>query len=164
MNQFTERNDLADHHDSLKICFAISGPNTGGGIERHVRDLAHGLVRNQCTVVILAHKSFGCLFDSSIEFREIPFDRWRYSPFLLSEFTRRVRAINPTIVHAHGRKAARVVSFTRHRYTSRCILTVHNLNIKPQLYKNFDSIIAVSPAVARKIEHPQIRTILNGCS
>ena len=164
MSQFTERNELADHHDSLKICFAISGPNTGGGIERHVRDLARGLVRDQCTVVILAHKSYACLFDGSIEFREIHFDRWRFSPFLLSEFTKQVRSINPTILHAHGRKAARVVSFTRRRYSSRCILTVHNLNIKPRLYKKFDSIIAVSPAVAKEIEHPQVRTILNGCS
>lgn len=164
MTQFTERNELADNYDSLKICFAISGPNTGGGIERHARDLAHGLVRNQCTVVVLAHESYACLFDSSIEFREIRFDRWRYSPFLLTEFTKQVLSINPAIVHAHGRKAARVVSFTRYRYSSRCILTVHNLNIKPQLYKNFDSIIAVSPAVAKEIEHPQVRTILNGCS
>ena len=155
---------MSDSADTLKVCFAISGPNTGGGIERHVRDLAHGLVHEQCSVVILAHESYRCLFKDSIEFREIRFDRWRYSPFLLSEFIKHVHAINPTIVHAHGRKAAQVVSLTRSRYSSTCVLTVHNLNIKSQLCKNFDTIVAVSPAVASKIQHPYIQTIMNGCS
>ena len=157
-------NQKIDTNDTLTICFAVSGPNTGGGIERHVRDLAHGLAREQCKVTILAHDSYACLFDNTVEFREIRFDRWRYSPFLLSEFTKHVRAITPKVVHAHGRKAAEVVSRTRHRFSSTCILTVHNLNIKSQLCEKFDSIIAVSPAVARKIEHPRVRTILNGCS
>lgn len=155
---------MNDRDDTLSVCFAISGPNTGGGIERHVRDLGHGLVQEQCRVVVLAHESYRCLFDNSIEFREIRFDRWRYSPLLLSEFTKQVLAINPTIVHAHGRKAAQVVSLTRFRYPSQCILTVHNLNIKPQLYENFDTVIAVSPAVAKRIQHPHVQTIVNGCS
>lgn len=155
---------MGNSDDTLTVCFAISGPNTGGGIERHCRDLAHGLVHKQCSVVILAHESYRCLFEDSIEFREIRFDRWRYSPILLSEFTKQVLAINPTIVHAHGRKAAQVVSLTRSRYSSTCILTVHNLSIKSQLCKNFDTIIAVSPGVASKIKHPNVQTIMNGCS
>ncbi|MXZ56155.1 MAG: glycosyltransferase [Gammaproteobacteria bacterium] len=150
--------------EKLSVCFAISGLNTGGGIERHVRDLAAGLVNSDCSVTILAHESYKALFDHSVEFRIVRFDRWRYSPFLLREFTKQVLAIEPSIVHAHGRKAAQVVSLTRHKFRSRCILTVHNLNIKPHLYEKFDTIIAVSPAVARKIDHPYVQTILNGCS
>ena len=149
---------------TLSVCFAISGLNTGGGIERHVRDLAHGLVNSNIRVTILAHESYKCLFDHSVGFRTVRFDRWRYSPFLLREFTEQVLTVNPSIVHAHGRKAAQVVSLTRDKFPSRCILTVHNLNIKPHLYENFDTIIAVSPAVARKVDHPQVQTILNGCS
>lgn len=155
---------MSNRDDTLSVCFAISGPNTGGGIERHVRDLAHGLVQKSVRVVVLAHDSYRCLFDNSLEFREIRFDRWRYSPLLLSEFTKQVLAINPTIVHAHGRKAAQVVSLTRSRYSSTCVLTVHNLNIKSQLYENFDTVIAVSPAVAKRIQHPHVQTIVNGCS
>lgn len=155
---------MSNRDDTLSVCFAISGPNTGGGIERHVRDLAHGLVQESVSVVVLAHDSYRCLFDNSLEFREIRFDRWRYSPLLLSEFTKQVLAINPTIVHAHGRKAAQVVSLTRSRYSSTCVLTVHNLNIKSQLYENFDTVIAVSPAVAKRIQHPHVQTIVNGCS
>ncbi|MYD45077.1 MAG: glycosyltransferase [Gammaproteobacteria bacterium] len=150
--------------NTLSVCFAISGLNTGGGIERHVRDLAHGLVNTDCSVTILAHESYSSLFENSVEFRTVRFDRWRYSPFLLQEFTRQVLKVNPNIVHAHGRKAAQVVSLTRNRFPSRCILTVHNLNIKPNLYQKFDTVIAVSPAVARKVDHPHVQTILNGCS
>lgn len=148
----------------LCVCFAISGPNTGGGIERHVQDLAHGLVQERCRVVILAHNSFRSLFDSSIEFRNIRFDRWRFNPLLLAEFTRQVLEIRPTILHAHGRKAAQVVSRTRNRYVSTCILTVHNLNIKPQMYERFDTVIAVSSTVAKNIRHPHVQTVTNGCS
>lgn len=151
-------------NEMLSVCFAISGLNTGGGIERHVRDLAHGLVHADCGVTILAHESFRSLFANSIEFQNIRFDRWRYSPFLLREFTKQVLTINPNIVHAHGRKAAQVVSLTRNNYPSKCILTVHNLNIKSHLYENFDTVIAVSPAVARNVDHPHVQTILNGCS
>lgn len=150
--------------ESLSVCFAISGLNTGGGIERHVRDLAHGLAQVDCQVTILAHESFKSLFENSIEFLIIRFDQWRYSPFLLREFAKQILAINPNIVHAHGRKAAQVVSLTRNKYPSKCILTVHNLNIKSHLYENFDTVIAVSPAVARKVDHPCVHTILNGCS
>ncbi|MCY3541036.1 MAG: glycosyltransferase [Gammaproteobacteria bacterium] len=149
---------------TLSVCFAISGLNTGGGIERHVRDLARGLVNADCSVTILAHESYRSLFENSIEFRTIRFDRWRFSPFLLREFTKHVLKVNPSIVHAHGRKAAQVVSLTRKKFPSRCVLTVHNLNIKSQLYENFDTIIAVSPAVARRVDHPHVQTILNGCS
>ena len=148
----------------LSVCFAISGLNTGGGIERHVRDLADGLVNADCSVTILAHESYKTLFENSVQFRTVRFDRWRYSPFLLREFTKQVLTVNPSIVHAHGRKAAQVVALTRKKFPSRCILTVHNLNIKPHLYKNFDTVIAVSPAVARKVDHPNVQTILNGCS
>lgn len=150
--------------ETLSVCFAISGLNTGGGIERHVRDLAHGLVSADCNVSILAHESYKKLFENSVQFRTVRFDRWRYSPFLLREFTKQILTVNPSIVHAHGRKAAQVVSLTRNKFPSRCILTVHNLNIKPHLYKNFDTVIAVSPAVARKVDHPHVQTILNGCS
>ncbi len=150
--------------DTLSVCFAISGLNTGGGIERHVRDLAHGLVNADCRVTILAHDSYRSLFVNLVEFQTVRFDRWRYSPFLLRQFTRQVLKVNPSIVHAHGRKAAQVVSLTRKRFPSRCILTIHNLHIKPHLYKNFDTVIAVSPAVARKVDHPRVQTILNGCS
>lgn len=150
--------------ETLSVCFAISGLNTGGGIERHVRDLADGLVNADCSVTILAHESYMALFENSVQFRTVRFDRWRYSPFLLREFTKQVLTVNPSIVHAHGRKAAQVVSLTRNKFPSRCILTIHNLNIKPHLYKKFDTVIAVSPAVARKVDHPHVQTILNGCS
>ena len=157
-------NPNTDTGETLSVCFAISGLNTGGGIERHVRDLADGLVNADCSLTILAHESFKTLFDDSVDFRTVRFDRWRYSPFLLREFTQQVRALNPSIVHAHGRKAAQVVSLTRKKFQSKCILTVHNLNVKPHLFENFDTVIAVSPAVARKIDHPYVQTILNGCS
>ncbi len=145
-----------------KICLAVSGPNDRGGIERHVRDLANGLAQH-CLVFVLAHESFRDMFEESVSFRQIRFDRWRYSPLLSMDFLNHIREIQPNIVHAHGRKAAQVVALTRKHFRSRCIMTVHNLNIQSKLCSHFDAIIAVSNAVAEAINHPSLHTVHNGC-
>ncbi|MCY3885157.1 MAG: glycosyltransferase family 4 protein [Gammaproteobacteria bacterium] len=153
---------LSPVRSSLDICLVVSGPNEGGGIERHVRDLADGLARNH-SVHVLAHRSLRSLFDSSVQFHPIEFTRWRFDIRFLIQCARQIRRIQPSVVHAHGRKAARVVSILRNFLASPCILTVHNLKSDSQLYKKFDCVIAVSKLVAQGIEHPKLFTIHNGC-
>lgn len=146
----------------LDICLVISGPNDGGGIERHVRDLAHGLARNH-SVHVLAHRSLRSLFDSSVQFHQVEFTRWRFDVRFLTQCASQIRRIGPSVVHAHGRKAARVVSILRNFLAAPCILTVHNLKSDNRLYKKFDCVIAVSKLVAQGIKHPRLFTIHNGC-
>lgn len=147
----------------MRVCFAISGPNTRGGIERHVYDLSQGLVQVNTKVVVLAHESYADWFPNNVQFCSIQFDRWRYNPMLLNEVVKNVRQLRPDIVHAHGRKAAQVVSLVRKRVPSRRILTVHNTNIKANHYRHFHEVIAVSSTVAAAIEHPRLFVIPNGC-
>ena len=147
---------------SLTICLAISGPNTGGGIERHVRDLARGLAGRH-TIHVIAHESFRALFDSKVSFHEVGFTSWRYDLWFLFQFVRCIRAIQPTIVHVHGRKAAQVIAMTRRFIDAPCVLTVHNLSKDTRLYSKFDSVIAVSGLVAAGLEHPRQYTVQNGC-
>ena len=146
----------------LDICLVVSGRNEGGGIERHVCDLAHGLARNHI-IHILAHDSFRSLFDSSVQYHQVAFTSWRFDVWFLLQFALQIRRIRPSIVHAHGRKAARVVSMSRRFFTAPCVLTVHNLRQHDRLYGKFDSVIAVSDVVAQGIKHPRVFKVLNGC-
>lgn len=146
----------------LDICLVVSGPNEGGGIERHIRDLAHGLAKNHI-VHVLAHDSFRSMFDSSVRYHQVAFTSWRYDVWFLLQFALKIRKIRPNIIHAHGRKAARVVSMSRRFFDGPCVLTVHNLRQHDRLYGNFDSVIAVSDVVAEGIDHPRVFKVLNGC-
>ena len=148
--------------ENWNVCLVVSGPNTGGGIERHVRDLAHGLATRH-SITVLAHESFEPLFDSRVNFLRVPFTRWRFDIFLLVQVIRTIRSLNPNVVHAHGRKAAQVIAFCRRFFTSSCVLTVHNLSKSARLFRRFDSVIAVSDLVARGLDHPRSFTVLNGC-
>lgn len=151
----------APTHD-LNVCLVVSGPNTGGGMERHVSDLANGLA-DRHGVHVLAHDSYRQLFGSSVNFRDVGFTSWRFDVLFLWQFLREIRDIRPTIVHAHGRKAGQVIALTRRFFDAPCILTVHNLSRDPLLYSRFDSVIAVSSLVAQGIEHSRLYTVYNGC-
>lgn len=146
----------------LRLCLAVSGPNTGGGMERHVSDLANGLVERH-EVHVLAHDSYSPLFESKIEFHDVGFTSWRFDLMFLWQFLSKIRSIQPTVVHAHGRKAGQVVVLTRRFFDAPCILTVHNLSRDRRLCRKFDSVIAVSGLVARGIDHPKLYTVYNGC-
>ena len=145
-----------------KVCFVISGPNTRGGIERHVFDLSLGVSKTN-EVFVLAHDSYSNWFHDHIQFRAVRLDRWRYNPLLLRETLTKIRQIQPDIVHAHGRKAAQVVSLLRRSLAGRRIFTVHNVNILEKHYKHFHEVIAVSSTVAEAIKHPRLFIIPNGC-
>ncbi len=145
----------------LRICLAVSGFNEGGGIERHVADLAHGLV-DRHSVYVLAHESFQTLFDDRVEFHAVGFSGWRYNPMFLRNFVRTLKSLKPSLIHAHGRKAAQVVSLTRRFVDAPCVLTVHNLSRDDRLYRGFESVIAVSSLVARGVNHPNLHLVPNG--
>lgn len=155
----------SEEHESqkrLSVCLVVSGPNDRGGIERHVRDLAHGMAKRH-NVHVLAHDSFRSMFDSSVQFHDLAFTSWRFDLLFLIHFASQIRSLNPNLIHVHGRKAARVVSMTRRFFDIPCILTVHNMRKDARLYRKFDSIIAVSELVAQGVEHPRVFTVLNGC-
>ena len=143
------------------ICLVVSGLNEGGGIERHVRDLAVGLAP-QHRVSVIAHESYRSLFPEPVEFHEINFLTWRFNPLFLLNFCITVRKLNPDILHAHGRKAARVILSTRVATQSKRVLTVHNTSNISRLAKLFDAVIAVSPIVAAPLDHPNKFIIFNG--
>lgn len=143
------------------ICLVVSGPNEGGGIERHVRDLAEGL-SNRHRVSVIAHESYRDLFLQPVEFHPLNFLTWRYNPVFLLSFYNAIRTLNPDILHAHGRKAARVILATRFANRSKRVLTIHNTSSVDRFLKLFDAVIAVSSVVAAPINHPNKFVIFNG--
>lgn len=143
------------------ICLVVSGPNEGGGIERHVRDLAEGL-SEQHRVSVIAHESYRNLFQQPVEFHPLNFLTWRYNPVFLLRFHNTIRALNPDILHAHGRKAARVILATRFATRSKRVLTIHNTSSVDRFLKLFDAVIAVSSVVATPVNHPNKFVIFNG--
>ena len=143
------------------ICLIVSGPNEGGGIERHTRDLATGLADNQ-RVSVLAHDSFQDLFKEPVEFHAFDLQRWRFNPFLLRSFARKLKELQPNVIHAHGRKAAKIVAATRRATPARRVVTLHNTSKATNIVVSFDAVIAVSSVVAESVSHPNLTTIFNG--
>ena len=145
----------------MRICLVVSGLNGNGGMEQHIADLAGGLSR-EFEVHVIADYSFTDQFVVGVTHHKVPFTRSRFSPRLLYAVTKALRKIVPDLVHAHGAKAARVLSIVNITRRIPSVLTIHNNNPTQRLCAKFDRVIAVSPKINSQIQQPSVTTILNG--
>lgn len=145
----------------MRICLVVSGRNELGGVERHLVDLANGLSQ-EFEVHVIADFSFSDQFNSAVWLHPVPFTLSRFSPRLLVAVSRAIKGISPDLIHAHGNKAARVLTLIDRQHTVPRILTVHNTKPVQQLCERFDRIITVTTQIKSQIQHPSVTTILNG--
>lgn len=145
----------------LRICLVISGRNDRGGVERHVIDLANGC-SERSEVHVIADSSFVGHFDDRVVLHPVAFTLSRFSPRLLLTIGRIINSVGPDLVHAHGQKAARVLTIVDFNHRFPRVLTVHNAKPNPHLCAKFNRVITVTRSIASQIPHPTPITIPNG--
>ncbi len=150
-------------HRVLLVCATSGG--SWGGMERHVRDLAESLVALGQSVSVLVDPAYAHRFPEGVTVLTMPCHRSRWSWRLAWVIRRALVQVSPTVVHTHGNKATRLLSW--HARYLRCrhiawVATVHGTKSHHDAYQRCDRVVAVSTAIAQSLPHPQVTVVRNG--
>ena len=134
-----------------------------GGLEKHVVELATGMWRRGIEVCLIAHPMYESRLPDEVEFFPIDLTAHRRNPFALYRLFRLLRKVRPQIIHAHGSKAASMISpllpFLSNTYS---VATLHSRKKNVRMFSKFERVIAVSKIAAANLKHSGIRIIHNG--
>lgn len=134
-----------------------------GGLEKHVVELASGLLRRGLEVCLVAHPMYGSRLPAGVEFLPIDLTAHRRHPLALLRLLRLLRKARPQIIHAHGSKAASMISpLLPFLPNMRSVATLHSRKKNIRMFSRFERVIAVSRIAAANLKHPGIRIIHNG--
>jgi glycosyltransferase involved in cell wall biosynthesis len=133
----------------ILLILASSGPMIGG-MERQVALQAkHMSGINNAEISVIAAPCFKDLFPENINFFPVKISRSRRNPSLLFNTQRIISLLAPNIVHAHGHKAASILS-TIKPFLSKSILsiaTAHNVKRNNSVLKKMDEVFVVSEGI-----------------
>lgn len=137
----------------ILLILASTGPMIGG-MERQVALQAkHMSQLYDAEISVVAAPCFQDLFPKSIRFHAINMNQSRRNPRLLFSLQKKIRLISPNIVHAHGHKAAAVVStikpFLDRKLT--LIATAHNVKRNNHPLKKMDEVFVVSEGIKKAV-------------
>lgn len=136
-----------------------------GGMERHTVDLAAAQAIAGNEVIILAHPNYASRIPTTVAFYGLDMSRSRRNPWLWWQLSRLLKKLKPDVVHAQGSKAAALLS-SQHNHLKKenCVLigTVHGLKTSHKPYGRLDAVIAVSAAIAQRLNHRRVAIIQNG--
>lgn len=134
-----------------------------GGLEKHVVELASGLLHRGLEVCLVAHPMYGSRLPAGVEFLPIDLTAHRRHPLALLRLFRLLRKARPQIIHAHGSKAASMISpLLPFLPNMRSVATLHSRKKNVRMFARFERVIAVSRIAAANLKHPGIRIIHNG--
>jgi glycosyltransferase involved in cell wall biosynthesis len=121
-----------------------------GGMENQVALQANYLSKlPNVSINVIAAACFGSLFSPSVIFYPLEMNRNRRSPRLLIELIHHIRKFDPDLVHAHGHKAASMLSSIRFfiEKNIKRVATSHGIKRNNKALKPMDAIFAVSEGV-----------------
>lgn len=134
-----------------------------GGLEKHVIELANGLAHRDIEVCLIADPMYASRLSARVRLFPTDLTVHRRHPLALYRLFRLLRQVHPQIIHAHGSKAASMVSgilpFLPRIHS---VATLHNTKSNARMFARFDLVIAVSHAAAKSLDHSGIRIIHNG--
>ena len=134
-----------------------------GGLEKHVVELASGLLHRGLEVCMVAHPTYGSRLPAGVEFLPTDLSAHRRHPLALYRLFQRLRQARPQIIHAHGSKAASMISpLLPFLPNMRSVSTLHSRKKNVRMFSRFERVIAVSRIAAANLKHPSIRIIHNG--
>lgn len=146
----------------MRVALVMAGHGEGG-LEKHVVELANGLVHRGLGVSVIAHPMYGPRLVDAICFIPLDLAPYRLSPFVLFRLYRAIRQTRAELVHAHGSKAASMVGsllpFLRHIGS---VATLHSRKKNVRMFAHFDRVIAVSKISTENLRHKAVRIIHNG--
>jgi glycosyltransferase involved in cell wall biosynthesis len=137
----------------ILLILASTGPMIGG-MERQVSLQAKHMSRlNNTEIAVIAAPCFKNLFPENINFFPLNMNQSRRNPLLLFKVQKIIRLITPNIIHAHGHKAASILStikpFLNKEFT--LIATAHNVKRSNSALKKMDEVFVVSEGIQKAV-------------
>lgn len=144
----------------MRICHFICSRGLGRG-EVYV-DLANRMASQaEVSLLIPVGALYRSRIDPSVRVSEYTARDTRYNPLLWLEIRRRIRALQPDVVHTHFAKATEVFALINRVLHLPHVATKHNPR-KGRIYDQLPHVIAVSEAVRRSIHRADVTVIPNG--
>lgn len=144
-----------------RITLVMAG-NEEGGLEKHVVELAEGLVQQGLSVSLIAHPKYQARLSSHINFIAVDLAKSRRNPFVLYELYQAIKTLKPDLVHVHGNKAAAMVGSLLKWLKIASVSTLHSRKKNVKMFAPYDCVIAVSQYAAENLQHPCVRVVHNG--
>ena len=132
-----------------------------GGLENHVVALSNQLSKNH-QVQVIAHAKFRDRLQPRVIFLAAPMESGRRDLILKIHLIRLLKGLSPDLIHAHGNKAAALLSSIRRWLKCPCIGTLHSQKRNVKMFEKMDGVIGVSDGVLENLEHSNKRRIYNG--
>ena len=144
----------------MNICIVMAGDEEGG-LEKHVVELANGLVLSGHHVTLIAHQKYKGRVQG-VDFNALDLSKSRRNPIVLWHLYKMIKSLNPEIIHVHGNKAAAMVGPLLPYLKVKSVATLHSRKKNTSMFKNFKAVIAVSPNAAEALVHANKFVVLNG--
>tara|TARA_R110001599_G_scaffold62616_3_gene174275 strand:- start:2400 stop:3431 length:1032 start_codon:yes stop_codon:yes gene_type:complete len=148
----------------VMLILASSGP-TIGGMELQAAQQAEELSKIPNTEVsIIAADCFDLLFPNSVHHYPAKMTRSRRNVLLLASLLKAINAFSPDIIHAHGHKAASLLSSLKPfiRKNIKLVATAHNVKRNNKQLIKMDEVFVVSKGIAKAVSPLKSHVVLNG--
>lgn len=142
----------------MKVTLVMAGDEEGG-LEKHVVELAHGLMKHH-QVTVIAHEKYRNRLKT--KFIAIDLSKSRRNIIVLYQIYKALKGLQSDIIHVHGNKAAVMVGSILNFLPGKSVATLHSRKKNTKMFKGFDAVIAVSPNASEILKHPNKHIILNG--
>ncbi|NWK53156.1 glycosyltransferase [Acinetobacter sp. SwsAc5] len=147
----------------MHICLVMAG-DEDGGLEKHVVELANGLVKYGHKVTLIAHEKYQSRVDG-VDFKALDLSKGRRNLILLWQLYHLVKSIRADVLHVHANKAVTMIAPFLTWLKIPSVATLHNFKRNITAFEKFDRVIAVSQSVANQFSNQQkVRVVLNGVS
>ncbi|MFV5453752.1 glycosyltransferase [Acinetobacter towneri] len=146
----------------MKIVQVLATSGGMGGLEKHTLQLCNAL-STQHDVHLIADASYQAQLNPSVQLHAINFARSRWNPFLIYEIIKKIKHIQPDILHAQASKASSLLAPWLTQLPGKKVATIHGMKNKLTPFLAFDHIVAVSGKIAKKFPNDaKIKIIWNG--
>ena len=146
------------------LILASSGP-TIGGMELQAAQQAEELSKIPHTEVsIVAADCFEKIISPNVFHYSLNMHRSRRNLFLLAALLKNIKNFSPDIIHAHGHKAASLLSTLKPCINQQAMLvaTAHNVKRNNKVLIKMDEVFVVSKGIAKAISPIHSHVVLNG--
>lgn len=145
----------------MRICQVIASHGEGG-LERHVRELTHQLIKAGHEVIVFGNREYLVTLPESAGRQPIHTRLGRRNPLLLLQLLLCLRHQHCDLIHAQANKAAALVGALRNWITCPIIGTLHNIKRDVRSFQRLDHIITVSRGLAVSFDPSRVSVVYNG--
>lgn len=131
-----------------------------GGLEKHVVELTNGLKHQGHQLTLIAHEKYQNRVET--DFIPVNLTKSRRNLFTLYHLYKVIKKLQPDIIHVHGNKAAAMVGNLLPYLDIPSVATLHSRKKNTKMFRNFTTVLAVSPNAAEVLNHPNVHIVLNG--